>query len=55
MLKPLDFILYTLCRGDDLLGGKGSKKRKRREGGGIRDAEKRYHWGFFRVPKDALI
>lgn len=55
MLKPLDFILCTLCREDDLLGGRGSRKEKREEGDRIRDAEKRYHWGFFRVSKDALI
>lgn len=54
MLKPLDFILCTLCRGDDLHRNRESKKEKK-EGDGIGDAEKRYHWEFFRVPKDALI
>lgn len=36
VLKPLDFILCTLCRGDDLLGQAGGVKsgkgRKRRRG-----------------------
>jgi len=59
VLKPLDFILCTLCRGDDreislslspLPGG-----RNENEEGGRRGRRKRYHWGFFRVPKDAVI
>jgi len=51
VLKPLDFILCTLRRGDDFLAGGGSKTGKE----GIGDPEKRYRWGFFRVSKDALI
>lgn len=31
MLKPLDFILCTLCQGDDLLLEGVEKKKERRE------------------------
>lgn len=34
VLKPLDFILCTLCQGDDLLGDRGSKKKKEKRGKG---------------------
>lgn len=54
MLKPLDFILCTLCRGDDFLEGGGSKTEK--EGRKHRGCRKKGTAGdFFRVPKDALI
>lgn len=48
MLKPLDFILCTLCQGDDLLGDRGSKKKKKRgKGEGIGDAERKVPLGIF--------